>query len=134
MPLEQRIHALTYDELEALRRLQEGSPAPGPDDLAWSYLLSVGLVRVDTDVRRPRCGSRQAAAAIRRTSQLPCVGVRSGEGRRIVATRRSGHIADSDEETWNTVASGGAASAAGSRLMTFPTSGSASWRSRAAAS
>ena len=27
MPLERRIYALTYDELEALRRFQEGSPA-----------------------------------------------------------------------------------------------------------
>jgi hypothetical protein len=62
MPHEQRIHALTYDELEALRRLQEGSPAPGPDDLAWSYLLSLGLVWLDTATLPAtlghECGSR----------------------------------------------------------------------------
>jgi hypothetical protein len=48
MPLERRIRALTYDELEALRRLQGGSPAPGPDDPVWSYLLSLRLVWLDT--------------------------------------------------------------------------------------
>jgi hypothetical protein len=48
MPLEQRIHALTHDELEALRRLQEGSLAPGLDDPAWGYLLELGLVWLDS--------------------------------------------------------------------------------------
>jgi hypothetical protein len=43
MPPTQRVYALTYDELEALRRLQEGSFAPGPDDRAWSYALELGL-------------------------------------------------------------------------------------------
>jgi hypothetical protein len=52
MPLAQRVYALTHDELEALRRLGEQSPAPGLDDPAWSYLLSLGLVRLDT-ARRP---------------------------------------------------------------------------------
>src|SRR4051812_6875180 len=37
MPLERRTYALTYDVLEALRRLQEGSPAPGSEVCAWFY-------------------------------------------------------------------------------------------------
>jgi len=48
MPLTQRLYALAHDELEALRRLQEQSPAPSPDDPAWSYPLSQGLVWLDT--------------------------------------------------------------------------------------
>ena len=44
MPLDRRVYALTYDELEALRRLQEGSPAPGSDDPVWAYLRELGLV------------------------------------------------------------------------------------------
>jgi hypothetical protein len=48
MPLERRLYALTYDELEALRRLHEQSPAPGPEEPVWSYLLSLGLVWLDT--------------------------------------------------------------------------------------
>lgn len=48
MALAQRIYALTEDELEALRRLHEPAPAPVRDDPAWSYLLSLGLVWLDT--------------------------------------------------------------------------------------
>lgn len=48
MALAQRIYALTDDELEALRRLHEQGPAPGRDDPVWSYLLSLGLVWLDT--------------------------------------------------------------------------------------
>lgn len=48
MALAQRIYALTDDELAALRRLHAQSPAPGGDDPAWSYLLSLGLVWLDT--------------------------------------------------------------------------------------
>jgi hypothetical protein len=51
MPLARRTYALTYDELEALRRVQEGSPAQGSDDPVWGYLVSLGLVWLDTDVR-----------------------------------------------------------------------------------
>lgn len=40
-PLERRIYALTYEELEALRRLQEGS------------LASLGLVWLDTAATLP---------------------------------------------------------------------------------
>ena len=50
MSLEQRVYALTYDEVEAMRRLQEGLEAPGVDDPAWSYLLGLGLVWSDADV------------------------------------------------------------------------------------
>jgi len=48
MPLTQRPYALTYDELEALRRLQEQSPAPSAEEPAWSHLLSIGFVWLDT--------------------------------------------------------------------------------------
>ena len=48
MPLEQRIHALTHGELDALSRLQQQSPVPGIDDPAWSYLLALRLVWLDT--------------------------------------------------------------------------------------
>ena len=48
MVLAQRIYALTEDELEALRRLNEKTPAPGRDDPVWSYLQSLGLVWLDT--------------------------------------------------------------------------------------
>jgi hypothetical protein len=48
MPLAQRLYAFTHDELGALRRLQEGSLAPDFDDPAWSYLLELGLVWLDT--------------------------------------------------------------------------------------
>jgi hypothetical protein len=51
MPPARRIYALTHDELEALRRLHEGSPAPAFDDPAWSYLLSLGLVWTDGATR-----------------------------------------------------------------------------------
>jgi hypothetical protein len=50
MPLERRI-ALTHDELEALRRLQEGSPAPDTDDPAWTYLADIKLVWLDAHAR-----------------------------------------------------------------------------------
>ena len=49
MSLGRRIYALTYGELEALHRLQEGSEAPGLGDPAWSYLLELGLVWMDTE-------------------------------------------------------------------------------------
>ena len=48
MPPAQRLHALTHAELEALRRLQEGSPAPSLDDPAWSCLMGLGLVWLDS--------------------------------------------------------------------------------------
>jgi hypothetical protein len=48
MALAQRIYALTDDELDALRRLHAQSPAPGRDDPVWAYLLSLGLVWLDT--------------------------------------------------------------------------------------
>ena len=48
MPLEQRIHALTHGELDALSRLQHQWPVPGLDDPAWSYLLALRLVWLDT--------------------------------------------------------------------------------------
>lgn len=37
----------------AIRALQEAAPAPTVTSPVWTYLLSVGLVRVDTDVRPP---------------------------------------------------------------------------------
>lgn len=43
------LYALTYDEVEAMRRLQEGLDAPGVDDPAWSYLLELGLVWSDAE-------------------------------------------------------------------------------------
>jgi hypothetical protein len=49
MALAQRIYALTYDELEALRRLHAQSPPPVSDDPVWGYLLSLRLVWLDTD-------------------------------------------------------------------------------------
>jgi hypothetical protein len=48
MALAQRIYALTDDELDALRRLHAQSPAPGRDDPVWGYLLSLGLVWLDS--------------------------------------------------------------------------------------
>jgi hypothetical protein len=48
VPLEQRIHALTHGELEALSRLQKRSPVPCLDDPAWTYLLALRLVWLDT--------------------------------------------------------------------------------------
>ena len=60
MPLERRIYALTYDELEALRRFQEGSPAPLADDPAWSDLLSLGRVWVDAATLRRTVGLTSA--------------------------------------------------------------------------
>jgi hypothetical protein len=48
MALAQRIYALTDNELDALRRLHAQSPAPGRDDPVWGYLLSLGLVWLDT--------------------------------------------------------------------------------------
>jgi hypothetical protein len=51
MPLVRRTFALTFDELKALRGVQEGSPAQGPNDPVWRYLVSLGLVWLDTDVR-----------------------------------------------------------------------------------
>lgn len=50
MALVRRTFALTVDELEALRGVQAGSPAQGPDDPVWRYLVSLGLVWLDTDV------------------------------------------------------------------------------------
>jgi hypothetical protein len=51
MPPARRTYALTHDELAALRRVQEGAPAQGPRDPVWSYLMSIGLVWLDTDVQ-----------------------------------------------------------------------------------
>jgi hypothetical protein len=60
MPRVRRIYALTHDELEALRRLQEGSHAPGADDPAWSYLVALGLVWMETDSQPSRLGLTSA--------------------------------------------------------------------------
>jgi hypothetical protein len=60
MPPARRIYALTYDELEALRCLQEGSSAPGPDDPVWSYLLELGLVWLDAAAVPPKLGLTSA--------------------------------------------------------------------------
>ena len=60
MPLERRVYALTYDEVEALRRLQEGAEAPGVDDPAWSYLVELGLVWLDTATSSVRLGLTSA--------------------------------------------------------------------------
>ena len=60
MPLKRRLYALTYDELEALRRLQEGACAPSRDDPAWSYLLSLGLVWFDPAARESKVGLTSA--------------------------------------------------------------------------
>ncbi len=46
-------HGLTDEEYAAIRALQEGGVAPAVTNPVWEYLLSVGLVRVDTDVRPP---------------------------------------------------------------------------------
>jgi len=54
MALAQRIYALTHDEFEALSQLKEHSQAPGLGDPAWSYLLSLGLVWVDTATQPAR--------------------------------------------------------------------------------
>lgn len=51
MPPTRRVHALTYDELEALSRLQEHAPTPDIDDPAWSYLLALGLVWLDMSMQ-----------------------------------------------------------------------------------
>ncbi|HET6174199.1 MAG TPA: hypothetical protein VFD90_16425 [Gaiellales bacterium] len=51
MPLERRIYALTHDELEALRRLQEGLLAPETDDAVWTYLADLKLVWLDANAR-----------------------------------------------------------------------------------
>jgi hypothetical protein len=51
---------LTHDELEALRRLHEQSPSPRPDDPAWSYLVSLGLVWLDTAAMPPTVGLTRA--------------------------------------------------------------------------
>jgi hypothetical protein len=48
MALAQRTYALTYDELEALRRLHAQSPVQDRDDPVWGYLLSLRLVWLDT--------------------------------------------------------------------------------------
>jgi hypothetical protein len=58
--LVRRIHALTHDELEALRRLQEGLPAARADDPAWDYLISLGLVWRDTARLPPTHGLTSA--------------------------------------------------------------------------
>jgi hypothetical protein len=44
-------HGLTDEEYAAIRALQEGGVVPAVTNPLWEYLLSVGLVRVDTDVR-----------------------------------------------------------------------------------
>jgi hypothetical protein len=46
-------HGLTDEEYAAIRALQEAGVVPAVTNLVWEYLLSVGLVRVDTDVRPP---------------------------------------------------------------------------------
>jgi hypothetical protein len=46
-------HGLTDEEHAAIRALQEGGFAPAVTNPVWEYLLSVGLVRVDTEVRPP---------------------------------------------------------------------------------
>jgi hypothetical protein len=46
-------HGLTDEEYAAIRALQEGGVAPAVTNPVWEYLLSVGLVRVDSDVRPP---------------------------------------------------------------------------------
>jgi hypothetical protein len=44
-------HGLTDEEYAAIRALQEAGAVPSVTSPVWEYLLSVGLVRVDTDVR-----------------------------------------------------------------------------------
>ncbi|MDP9257468.1 MAG: hypothetical protein M3Q31_13045 [Actinomycetota bacterium] len=46
-------HGLTDEEYATIRALQEGGIVPAATNPVWEYLLSVGLVRVDTDVRPP---------------------------------------------------------------------------------
>lgn len=46
-------HGLTDGEPAAIRALQEGGVVPAVTNPVWEYLLSVGLVRVDSDVRPP---------------------------------------------------------------------------------
>jgi hypothetical protein len=53
MTLQRRAHALTHKELEAISRLQEGSPAPNCEDAVWSYLLALDLVWLDAAMRPP---------------------------------------------------------------------------------
>jgi len=51
MPLTQHLYAFTHDELEALRRLQEQSPAPSAEEPEWSHLLSIGFVWLDASTQ-----------------------------------------------------------------------------------
>jgi hypothetical protein len=46
-----RSHGLTDEEYAAIRALQEGGVAPAVTNPVWEYLLSVDLVRVDSEVR-----------------------------------------------------------------------------------
>jgi hypothetical protein len=46
-------HGLTDEEYAAIGALQEGGVVPTVTSRVWEYLLSVGLVRVDTEVRPP---------------------------------------------------------------------------------
>ena len=48
-----RSHGLTDEEYAAIRALQEAGVVPAVTSPVWEYLLSVGLVLVDTDVRPP---------------------------------------------------------------------------------
>jgi hypothetical protein len=40
-------------EYLALRQLQEGAPAPAADFPVWGYLLSIGLVWIDSKGQSP---------------------------------------------------------------------------------
>jgi hypothetical protein len=46
-------HGLTDEEYAVIRALQEGGVVPAVTNPVWEYLLSVGLVRVDSEVRPP---------------------------------------------------------------------------------
>ena len=46
-------HGLTDEEYAAIRALQEGGVVPAVTNPVWEYLLSVSLVRIDTEVRPP---------------------------------------------------------------------------------
>jgi hypothetical protein len=46
-------HGLTDEEYAAIRALQEGGVVPPVTNPVWEYVRSVGLVRVDSDVRPP---------------------------------------------------------------------------------
>jgi hypothetical protein len=48
-----RAHGLADEEYAALRQLQQGAAAPPAEDPIWAYLLAVGLVWIDWEVRPP---------------------------------------------------------------------------------